>query len=152
MKTKDFTENTVLHYAVTCGLEDASDMCEILLRNGVDIDAKDSDGQNTALHLAVKDANECSEEIIQIILDYGANTELKNEYTMTPFEYATVKGNSKAVRVFVENGLCSLQTRQIERYNVNYSALEIALEIYKQHNLKKSHNVIKTMLYAMSKN
>ena len=91
-------------------------------------------------------------KIIQLILDYGANTELKNEYTLTPFEYATVKGNSKAVRVFVENGFCSLQTRRLERYNVNYSALEIALEIYKQHNLKKSHNVIKTMLYAMSKN
>ena len=153
LKAKYSNDRTALHMAVTYGrAKDANRICEILLKNGVNVDSKNKELQNTALHLEVRKGNDkCNEEIIQTILNFGANTELTNKYTLKPFEYAIVKGNSKAVKVLVENGLYSSKTRRLEYFDVNCNALEIALK-NKQHGIKNSHNVIKTMLYGMSKN
>ena len=152
LKAKYSNDRTALHMAVTSRAKDANRICEILLKNGVDVDSKNKELQNTALHLEVRKGNDkCNEEIIQTILNFGANTELTNKYTLKPFEYAIVKGNSKAVKVLVENGLHSSKTRRLEYFDVNCNALEIALK-NKQHGIKSSHNVIKTMLYGVSKN
>ena len=142
---KDLNKKTALHYAVKSHSKDANEICEILLKKGVDVDAQDKKVKNTALNLALKERNE---EVIQTILNFGANAELRDEeFGTTPLETAIFLANSKAVKILVENGLCPLRTRHLY-----HNSLEISMMLYECHNKEKGQEVVKTMVYAMSKN
>ena len=154
LKAKYSNDRTALHMAVTYGrAKDANRICEILLKNGVNVDSKNKELQNTALHLEVRKGNDkCNEEIIQTILNFGANTELRDaKFRLTPMETAGILANFKAVRILVENGLCPLKTRKMGDFNISYNTLELALLLY-HVNQQNSQKVVKTMLYALSKN
>lgn len=152
LKAKDMDDKTALHYAVSSHSKDASYICEILLKNGVDIDAKDIGEENTALSLAVKDHDNCNVEVIQTILNFGANTELRDaKFRLTPLETAGILANFKAVRILIKKGLCPLKTRKMGDFNMAYNTLELAMLLY-HVNQQNSQKVVKTMLYALSKN
>ena len=142
---KDLSGKTALHYAVKSHSKDANEICEILLKKGVDVDAKDKKVKNTALNLALKERNE---EVIQTILNFGANAELRDEdIGTTSLETAVFMANSKAVKILVENGLCPSRTRHLY-----HNSLEISMKLYECYSKEEGQEVVKTMLYAMSEN
>ena len=150
-KAKDAKDETALHYAVRCHSKYAAEICGLLLKNGVDVDAKARFSGDTALHKAVEDVDRYNEEVIQTILNFGPKTGLRNAFdTLTPLESAVFYANHKAVGILVENGIHSEKPRRKEPVNANFNPLEIGLHFYNCR--KKGNQIVKTMLYAKNKN
>ena len=72
-----------------------SEMAELLLENGADINAQ-SKYENTPLHLA---AQQGYPEVVEVLLKHGAKTDLKNTHLYTPLDEAEHyhKGDYKRV-------------------------------------------------------
>ena len=130
----------------------AVEICEILFKNEIDINAKDRDDENTALHLALINDGQANEEIIQVILRFGANIELTNAKHLTALDFAIWNRNLNMIKILIENGACPSNTRRFD-FTTCSSSLEIALFLNDSLFCLKEdrHKMIKTMLYAESR-
>lgn len=64
-------------------------MANILLKNGANVNAVDSD-KNTPLHLAAQRSE--SEDLVRLLIKSGADVNLKNEYGKTALDVAISEG------------------------------------------------------------
>lgn len=78
--------STLLHKAATYG---QTDVCEILINHGADINFRTSLGWYTPLHMAL--ANGYTETALVLVLR-GANIRLKSKYNEDPFDYGISRG------------------------------------------------------------
>ena len=65
-----------LHYAAQDG---HVDVAKVLIRNGADVNAKDSDGE-TALHMAAEDGHV---DVVKVLIQNGADVNAVNENKST---------------------------------------------------------------------
>ncbi|RDW75433.1 hypothetical protein BP6252_06575 [Coleophoma cylindrospora] len=78
-----------------------SDIVDMLIQSGADIEAKDMDGQ-TSLHVASELAND---RIVEILLRHGADIEAKElRQSRTPLHYAAEYGNTAVVGLLISKG------------------------------------------------
>ncbi len=77
---------SALHRAAESGHTDIS---ELLIRNGFDINERTTFGWHTPLHLALSNG---WLETSLMLLELGANPNKKNKYNQTPVEYAVSRG------------------------------------------------------------
>ena len=109
---KDEKERTLLHKA--CIAHD-SNSTEILLENGIDINAKDSEGF-TPLILAINDvvlpteldgdekvARGGREDVVELLLKHGANPNLADPAGNTPLHHAAQEDRRVILRLLLEN-------------------------------------------------
>lgn len=83
---------TLLHFAVCHG---HIKICEILLRNGADINSQSLDG-DTPLHIATR---ENFSDIIQLFIKNGAQLNIINADSLTPFACACFYNNIEAAKI-----------------------------------------------------
>ena len=87
------------HTPLTASIKD-SNVVELLLDNGAQIDYQVPSDGNTALHLAV-DSNQ--QQTIEVLLSKEANPNIKNDKGETPLHLAVKNGNREAVRLLLRN-------------------------------------------------
>ena len=73
---------------------------EQLIKDGVDVNSKDDDG-NTGLHWA---ASFGLVEMANLLLSNGADTNLRNKDGNTPLHWAAGEGNTEVVKILISNG------------------------------------------------
>ena len=89
--------DTALHYAAVDG---NTEIANILVANGADINMKDNDG-NTALHRAVLMDYK---EMVKLLIAAGADINAQCNYGWTPLQIAATYGPESVARVLLENG------------------------------------------------
>jgi len=87
-----------LHVAVRFGA--LAKKVNVLLQEGVDINAKDESGQ-TALHYAVRGDHK---ELTEFLIAKGADVNAKDKGGNTPLNRATWRGNKDIIRILVTKG------------------------------------------------
>ncbi|KLP05965.1 Uncharacterized protein LW94_10017 [Fusarium fujikuroi] len=113
---KDGQGQTVLHRATWAG---SISIVKCLVQNGVNIAARDNDG-NHALHMA---AQMGFEPIVQLILDLDeslANTEGCNN--LTPLHYAALNGHAEVVQMLLVRGADSQRRDTFGWMPLHYAA------------------------------
>eukprot|EP01038_Epipyxis_sp_PR26KG_P013715 gene13715-18397_t len=80
---------TLLHRAASCG---QTDMCEILLRRGAQVNLRTSLGWYTPLHVALSNGYT---DTAQFLIENGANPWVKSKHNEDPFEYGINNGYRK---------------------------------------------------------
>lgn len=115
------TGMSLLHLAVTTRAPDA---VLVLLENGVDINARDPQGQ-TALHVAATYSNP---EVIKVLLQNGAQVDCRDSHGYTPLLTANVLYDGKSVRILLEHG-ADVNARE----NHGVSALHRAADFNKNY-------------------
>ncbi len=130
LKTKDYSGNTPLHWAVhekhfkkthlliahgsdvnainnkdetplyVAALRGSKALVQLLLANKANIEAKDYSG-DTALHGASSGGQL---ETVRLLLDHGANIEAKNNYGWTALFFASRAGHVEVVRLLLDRG------------------------------------------------
>jgi hypothetical protein len=90
-------------------------MCEFLLENGIDVNAKDCDN-NTALSYAK------NEDLVELLIKYGADVNNKDKYGMTRLMKAAREGEKKICELLIKN------SADVNATNIDgYTALTFAL-------------------------
>ncbi|KAL6797092.1 ankyrin repeat-containing domain protein [Trichoderma sp. SZMC 28012] len=88
---------TALHLVAYFGVEEAA---RALFRNGVEIDAKNTDSQ-TPLSLAAKNGHS---KVVELLLENGAELESEDDRGNTPLLWAIINGHEEVVQLLLENG------------------------------------------------
>lgn len=96
---RDCHPNSQNSISVHVGIKDTV-LLRLLLKAGVDINAKDRDGR-TALHAAILENDKKS---LQILLDHGADVNIENRNGHTPAKLAAMRGKYDLVSVLVKAG------------------------------------------------
>ena len=73
-----------------------TDLAQLLLSRGVDVNKRSGYGHLTALHWAAYYNNT---DVIEVLLKHGASTNIKDCYGNTPIDEARRKNNKAAVRL-----------------------------------------------------
>jgi len=89
---------TALHHAVERGHK----VAELLIANGVDVNAKDEDG-NTPLHYAVR-LGRSRKDIIKLLIENGVDINAKNNDGQTPVDVALSRNRNEFVELLIEEG------------------------------------------------
>ena len=84
---------TALQWAA---VKNRTDVKELLLSRGADVNKRSGFGHSTALHEA---ALFNSTNVIEVLLKHGASTNIKDGYGRTPFDTARLENNEAAVRL-----------------------------------------------------
>ena len=95
---KTTLEGTALHAAAACGNVGIS---ELLLSNGADVNAVDSDGK-TALELSIRKGQK---SLVQLLLAKNADVVLKDNYCYSPLTLAMYAGDDEITQVLLEYDL-----------------------------------------------
>jgi len=74
------------------------DICRLLIDKGVQMEAKDSNG-NTPLHFAAANGHL---EIVRLLCDHGADVEARNKWGMRPLHWAAYRGHISIVKELIE--------------------------------------------------
>jgi ankyrin repeat protein len=90
---RNFADLTALHVAATSG---SRELLELLLKNGVRVDARVPDG-GSALFF-------CRNGFIEVLVDYGADLKLENNHGQTAFTKALLEGDRERVAFFKRTG------------------------------------------------
>jgi ankyrin repeat protein len=78
------------------------DIVEYLLELGVDVDARNNDGE-TALLIVTTDLD-ADTDIAKVLINYGANVNTRDSDGLTPLKNATQIGNEELVKLLREHG------------------------------------------------
>lgn len=104
---------SLLHRAAQLGY---SDICELLIIYGANVNMKSARGWYTPLHMAMSNGYT---ETATVLLSKGALPWAKSKYKEDPFDYATKRGFKKVSEEFravvVKREMVSLLNRQKER-------------------------------------
>ena len=73
-----------------------TEVTELLLSRGADVNKQSVDDHSTALHWA---AFKNSTDVIEVLLKHGASTNIKDRFGDTPIDLARSKNNEAAVRL-----------------------------------------------------
>lgn len=90
-------QSTLLHIAAR---NDLVNIAELLIKKGINVDAKDQDG-HTPLHCATHSEHK---EIVELLLDKGANVDAAGQDGHTPLHYATLNGHEEIVELLLNKG------------------------------------------------
>ncbi|OAB79457.1 hypothetical protein WSTR_05235 [Wolbachia endosymbiont of Laodelphax striatellus] len=93
-------QSTLLHIAAR---NDLVNIAELLIKKGINVDAKDQDG-HTPLHCATHSEHK---EIVELLLDKGANVDAAGQdghTPLTPLHYATLNGHEEIVELLLNKG------------------------------------------------
>ncbi len=99
VNTKGTDDLTALHYAVE---QRNPKMAEMLLKNGADINARDSSG-NTPLHRAISKGKDNIQTIF-LLLQTGADVNAPDKYQYTPLHFATMYRDTPVVQLLLKRG------------------------------------------------
>ncbi len=89
---------TALHFAAQTG---EVGIAASLIEHGAKIDVQDAWG-NTPLGVAVSNSR-CNGEMIRLLLAHGADKNIKNNYGISPLDYARQVANYNIVQFFEES-------------------------------------------------
>lgn len=89
--------NSLLHYA---SYWTDSVALAMLVKSGVDVNAKNYDGQ-TALHIS---AYYGADEVLTELLSFGANPNVRDSWGMTPLFYAIWGHSGQSIELLIEKG------------------------------------------------
>ena len=84
---------TALQWAA---VKNRTDVTELLLSRGADVNKRSGDYHDTALHMAAFRNNT---DVIEVLLKHGASTNIKNRRGFIPIDYARHENNKAAVRL-----------------------------------------------------
>ena len=73
-----------------------TDVTQLLLSRGADVNKRSGVNHQTALHKATSNN---STDVIEVLLKHGASTNIKDRYGDTPIDLARSKNNEAAVRL-----------------------------------------------------
>ena len=76
--------------------KNSTDVTQLLLRRGADVNKQSGRGHSIALHSA---ALNNSNDVIEVLLKHGASTNIEDRYGNTPIDFARHKNNKAAVRL-----------------------------------------------------
>ena len=76
--------------------KNSTDVTELLLSRGADVNKRSGDYHDTALHMAAFRNNT---DVIEVLLKHGASTNIKNRRGFIPIDYARHENNKAAVRL-----------------------------------------------------
>ena len=108
---------TPLHEAVRDGL---TDIANVLIDNGADVNATTSGFGDTPLHYAVRFEHN---DIVRILIDAGANVNAADNKGITPLHEAAKDGNAVLVNILIDEG-ASIDTRDEEGKTPLYYAID----------------------------
>ena len=91
--SEDEFGRTALQYAA---YRNETDVTELLLSRGADVNKRSDRYHSTALHHAVFSINT---DVIKVLLKHGASTNIKDGRGRTPIDYARGQNNEAAVRL-----------------------------------------------------
>lgn len=74
LQVQTVSKMTALHWAARSRSPNAADMCELLIRSGAPVDARDDEGE-TPLHYA---AHKGASAVVTLLLQHNANPTLRN--------------------------------------------------------------------------
>ncbi|KAJ3343346.1 Ankyrin repeat domain-containing protein 55 [Gonapodya sp. JEL0774] len=97
LRHRDHRGRTALHQAAAFG---RSDVTELLIREGLNLDAGDLEGR-APLHWA---AAAGSAEVVEILLRAGAEVDIRDKSTTTALHEAAYSGDTETVRVLLHYG------------------------------------------------
>ncbi len=87
--------------AILASGKDVKELSKFLKVSGVDVNYKDKDG-NTALHNAA--AMNMDKKFLEVLVEHGANVNAKNNFGLTAFDVAAIKGDEKSAAFLLEKG------------------------------------------------
>lgn len=91
----------VLHYACSLDRDKAKVMCELLLKQGADVNVVNNPSKHTPLHIA---SNENNAEVCELLLTNGANLEAQDRRGETPLHIAARYGRLESCIVLLKHG------------------------------------------------
>ena len=84
---------TALKYAA---MMNRTDVTQMLLKGGANVDKRSGSYQSTALHQAAWNNNI---DVIEVLLKYGASKKIKDDDGSTPIDWVHAQNNEAAVRL-----------------------------------------------------
>ena len=78
-----------------------TEVCELLMANGSDLEERESDTQDTALHYAAIEGNE---SLLQLLLSQKADVNSKGRIGFTPLHLASQEGHLSSVVTLLQAG------------------------------------------------
>ena len=130
---------TPLHLAVIIPFDCKTEIINLLLEHGADIDAVTNKG-DTAIQYAANYFAANHSEIVKLLISKGANVNIQNAYGATLLHSASRKGDSSLVKILLSNG-----AKPNIKDNDGKTPLDIAIKeghseiviILKEHGVKR---------------
>jgi ankyrin repeat protein len=97
-----------------------TEVVSYLLNAGANIDAVDWKGRTSLVKIS--SSNKCQATVMRLLLDHGANIDAQDNFGCTALINATLKKNTDAVKLLLENG-----ANTMIRDKTNQTALDIAM-------------------------
>ena len=98
VKSRDKYGGTPLHFSATFGRKK---ICELLIANGADVNAKDGESMMTPLLGAAAKGHK---EIIELLIAKGADINAKNAFNKTPLDAASAFKHTETVELLRKHG------------------------------------------------